>query len=178
MKESKRKVCDVRQQSTLGQMERSMYERMLWWVYILHAGVQVHMRYCGWRDGLTGGVSPGSMKSHYGCHDQHCLICTFALRCVCQDMPSSAILSFLSHPHHLPSLHPTGTSAAATCPTPLSVARRLNCADAFRVSCISNRRPRSFRYLRTAGARGRTCGPVPIMRRSGVFCQSYGREDR
>jgi hypothetical protein len=70
--------------------------------------------------------------------------------------------------HHLLSLHPIGTSAAATCPTPRSVASRLNCAAAFLVSCISSRMPRSLRYLRTLGAIGYTLGPVPMINKSGL----------
>jgi hypothetical protein len=54
------------------------------------------------------------------------------------------------------SRQPMGTIAAATWPTPRSVASRLNCAAAFLVSWTSNRMPRSLRYLRTAGARGIT----------------------
>lgn len=63
-------------------------------------------------------------------------------------------------------------SAAATCPTPLSVASRLNCAAAFLVSWTSNRIPWSLRYLRTAGARGTVLGPVPMMSRSVARCQT------
>jgi hypothetical protein len=73
---------------------------------------------------------------------------------------------------HLLSVHPIGTNAAATCPTPRSVASKLNCAAAFRVSCISSRMPRSLRYLRTWGAIGYTLGPVPMINKS-AFVSLY-----
>ena len=45
---------------------------------------------------------------------------------------------------HFPSCQPIGIMAAATCCTPRSVARRLNCAAALRVSDTSSLMPRSL----------------------------------
>lgn len=65
---------------------------------------------------------------------------------------------------HVP--NPTGTSAAATSPTPRSVASRLNELAAFRVSSTSTLYPRPWRCARVRGESGRICAPVPITRRS------------
>lgn len=65
-----------------------------------------------------------------------------------------------------PSRQPIGTSAAATCCTPLSVASRLNCDAALRVSCTSSRIPKSFICFLVAGETGAIMRPVPRMRRS------------
>lgn len=68
-----------------------------------------------------------------------------------------------------PSFHPIGTSAAATCVTPRSVASRLNCAEAFLVSETSSRMPSSLMCFRVFGDMGTIVGPVPTIRRS-VAC--------
>ena len=67
---------------------------------------------------------------------------------------------------HLGSFQPRGISAAATSPTPRSVARRLNCEAAFLVSCISTRMPKELIYLLVSGDRGRIEGPRPRTSRS------------
>ena len=68
---------------------------------------------------------------------------------------------------HLPSLHPIGTSAAATCCTPLSVASILYCAAAFLVSCTSILIPNSLILRLVAGLNGKMLFPVPKNSRSG-----------
>ena len=68
---------------------------------------------------------------------------------------------------HLPSLHPTGTNAAATCCVPLSVANILNCAAAFLVSCTSILMPNSAMSLLVCGLTGTIFSPVPKINRSG-----------
>lgn len=68
---------------------------------------------------------------------------------------------------HLGSLHPIGTKAHATLPTPLSVASRLNCAAAFLVSCTSTLIPIPLMHLLVSGAIGYMPGPNPNINRSG-----------
>lgn len=65
-----------------------------------------------------------------------------------------------------PSFHPNGTKAAATLPTPLSVASKLNCAAAFLVSCISTWIPSKLIALLVAGLSGIIFGPTPRIKRS------------
>jgi len=85
-------------------------------------------------------------------------------------MPSAQIYNYFI------SLHPIGTNAAATCPAPRSVANRLNCAAAFRVSCTSSLSPSPFKYCLTLGASGMIVGPVPMMRIS-VYTPDYQLHD-
>lgn len=59
-----------------------------------------------------------------------------------------------------------GINAQATLPTPRSVASRLNCAAAFRVSCTSTRMPSELMYCLVSGAMGYIEGPRPSMSRS------------
>ncbi len=68
---------------------------------------------------------------------------------------------------HRGSLHPMGINAHATLPTPRSVASRLNCAAAFRVSCTSTRMPSELIYCLVSGAIGYIEGPRPSISRSG-----------
>ncbi len=65
-----------------------------------------------------------------------------------------------------PSLHPIGISAAATSSTPLSVASRLYCAAAFRVSSTSTLMPRFPIARLVAGLSGRISGPNPNINKS------------
>lgn len=80
-----------------------------------------------------------------------------------------------SRPAPFPSTHPMGINAAATSPTPLSIASRLNCDAAFRVSKISTRSPSSPMRCRVSGLRGRIVGPVPMTSRS-VKSDSLARQ--
>lgn len=66
----------------------------------------------------------------------------------------------------MPSFQPMGIRAAATCWTPRSVAKRLNCEAALRVSATSRRMPRSLMCFRVSGETGMMFGPVPRIRRS------------
>ncbi len=59
-----------------------------------------------------------------------------------------------------------GINAAATSPTPLSVASMLNCDAAFRVSRTSTRMPRLLMYFFVSGLSGRISGPRPRSNRS------------
>ena len=70
------------------------------------------------------------------------------------------------NPQLFGSLHPIGTIAAATSCTPLSVARRLNCAAAFLVSCTSTLMPRELIYRLVCGEMGSIFGPRPRIKRS------------
>jgi len=69
--------------------------------------------------------------------------------------------------YHLPSLHPTGTNAAATLPTPLSVASKLNIAAAFPVSPTSTLTPIPPSTALVSGATGTIAPPTPKINRSG-----------
>ena len=79
---------------------------------------------------------------------------------LCNDTPDFLILH--TSPH-FGSLHPIGIKAAAILLTPLSVARRLNCAAAFRVSCISTLIPNELIYFLVSGEMGYIDGPSPKM---------------
>ncbi len=68
-----------------------------------------------------------------------------------------------------PSRNPMGIKAAATLPTPLSVANRLNWAAAFRVSWISTLIPRLLIYCLVFGLIGRISFPSPRISRSKAF---------
>lgn len=68
-----------------------------------------------------------------------------------------------------PSLHPSGTKAAATLPRPLSVASRLYCAAAFLVSCISTWIPSELIAFLVAGLSGIIFGPNPRINRSMAY---------
>lgn len=63
-------------------------------------------------------------------------------------------------------LHPIGIIAAATSDTPRSVASKLNCADAFRVSWTSTRMPRELICFFVWGDNGMMPDPMPRMRMS------------
>jgi hypothetical protein len=69
--------------------------------------------------------------------------------------------------HYLPSFHPTGISAAATCCIPLSVASKLYWLAAFLVSSTSILIPKSLMNLLVAGLMGIMLGPVPMISKSG-----------
>lgn len=59
-----------------------------------------------------------------------------------------------------------GINAAATLPTPLSVANRLNCAAAFLVSCTSTLIPNPLIYRLVSGAIRRIDAPSPRINKS------------
>lgn len=65
-----------------------------------------------------------------------------------------------------PSTHPTGTIAAATSPTPLSVANILYCAAAFLVSSTSTLTPISLTILLVSGLSGLISGPSARINKS------------
>ena len=82
-----------------------------------------------------------------------------------------------------PSAQPMGIKAAATSPTPLSVARRLNWEAAFLVSRTSTRIPKLVMWRLVSGLSGRSSGPSPSIKRSmGGQSVSYwaphGRRER
>lgn len=64
------------------------------------------------------------------------------------------------------SFQPIGMRAAATSPTPRSVASRLNWAAAFLVSCTSIRMPSALICFRVSGEMGCIEGPNPSINRS------------
>ena len=70
----------------------------------------------------------------------------------------------------IPSRQPMGISAAATSPTPLSVASRLNCAAAFLVSSTSTLMPRSAMRCLVCGLSGKLFLPTPMTKRSTRAC--------
>lgn len=65
-----------------------------------------------------------------------------------------------------PSTHPTGTNAAATSPTPLSVASILYIAAAFLVSSTSTLTPISLTILLVSGLNGLISGPSARINKS------------
>jgi hypothetical protein len=87
--------------------------------------------------------------------------------CLLVQSPRTSARPKQKHFLQAPSFHPIGTNAAATCCKPLSVANKLNCAAAFRVSWISTRTPSSVKSFLVAGLRGRIPGPVPRISKSG-----------
>lgn len=61
-------------------------------------------------------------------------------------------------------LHPTGIIAAATSVTPRSVASKLNCAEALRVSCTSTLIPSELMCRFVCGDNGTILDPSPIIK--------------
>ena len=65
-----------------------------------------------------------------------------------------------------PSFQPTGIITAATSSVPLSVASRLNCDAAFRVSSTSTLIPRALMAFLVSGLSGAMRGPTPNINKS------------